>query len=117
MREMGVFFSGLVRELGGLREAAVQGLSSVQTEHEQLEGDIRRAQEKHQTVRFVLSALVTRSRKCESQLLPSECGSASFVISRMFEAFARNSFDTATSSNLPCLTSTRNREEHRLPCF
>ncbi|XP_053292694.1 kinesin-like protein KIF11 isoform X1 [Pleuronectes platessa] len=49
MKEMGVFFSGLVRELGGLREAAVQGLSSVQTEHQLLEDNIRRAQEKHQT--------------------------------------------------------------------
>uniref|UniRef100_A0A8C4HTB7 Kinesin-like protein n=1 Tax=Dicentrarchus labrax TaxID=13489 RepID=A0A8C4HTB7_DICLA len=36
-------------ELAGLREAAVQGLSSLQTEHDKLEDEIRRAQERHQT--------------------------------------------------------------------
>uniref|UniRef100_A0A8C4HRJ3 Kinesin-like protein n=1 Tax=Dicentrarchus labrax TaxID=13489 RepID=A0A8C4HRJ3_DICLA len=49
MKEVGVFFSGLVQELAGLREAAVQGLSSLQTEHDKLEDEIRRAQERHQT--------------------------------------------------------------------
>lgn len=51
MKEVGVFFSGLVQELAGLREAAVQDLHALQTEHDQLEDEIRRAQEKHQTVR------------------------------------------------------------------
>lgn len=51
MKEVGVFFSGLVRQLAGLREEAVQGLSSLQAEHDKLEDEIRRAQDRHQTVR------------------------------------------------------------------
>uniref|UniRef100_A0AAQ6AEM5 Kinesin motor domain-containing protein n=1 Tax=Amphiprion ocellaris TaxID=80972 RepID=A0AAQ6AEM5_AMPOC len=51
MKEMGVFFSGLVRELAGLRQASVQGLSDLQAEHDKLEDEIRQAQERHQTVR------------------------------------------------------------------
>ncbi|XP_058508009.1 kinesin-like protein KIF11 isoform X2 [Solea solea] len=49
MKDMGVFFSGLVQDLAGLRESAVQGLSSLQRDHDRLEDEIRRAQEKHQT--------------------------------------------------------------------
>ncbi|KAM6996883.1 kinesin-like protein KIF11 isoform 1-T1 [Tautogolabrus adspersus] len=49
MKEMGVFFSGLVQELAGLREASVQGLSALQTQHDKLEDEIRQAQERHQT--------------------------------------------------------------------
>ncbi|XP_023117335.2 kinesin-like protein KIF11 [Amphiprion ocellaris] len=49
MKEMGVFFSGLVRELAGLRQASVQGLSDLQAEHDKLEDEIRQAQERHQT--------------------------------------------------------------------
>eukprot|EP00064_Thunnus_orientalis_P022887 superscaffoldBa00008134_g23108 len=51
MKETGVFFSGLVRDLAGLREDTVQSLSSLQAEHDKLEDQIRRAQERHQTVR------------------------------------------------------------------
>uniref|UniRef100_A0A3B4YM42 Kinesin-like protein n=1 Tax=Seriola lalandi dorsalis TaxID=1841481 RepID=A0A3B4YM42_SERLL len=43
MKEVGVFFSGLVQELGGLREAAVQRLSALQAEHDKLEDEIRQA--------------------------------------------------------------------------
>ncbi|XP_078129710.1 kinesin-like protein KIF11 [Sander vitreus] len=49
MKELGVLFGGLVRELAGLREEAVQGLSSLQAEHGKLEDEIRRAQDRHQT--------------------------------------------------------------------
>ncbi|XP_067466909.1 kinesin-like protein KIF11 isoform X1 [Thunnus thynnus] len=49
MKETGVFFSGLVRDLAGLREDTVQSLSSLQAEHDKLEDQIRRAQERHQT--------------------------------------------------------------------
>ncbi|XP_028279012.1 kinesin-like protein KIF11 [Parambassis ranga] len=49
MKEMGVFFSGLVQELAALREAAVHGLSTLQDEHSKLEKQIRLAQERHQT--------------------------------------------------------------------
>ncbi|KAM7385191.1 hypothetical protein PAMP_001286 [Pampus punctatissimus] len=49
MKEIGVFFSGLVRDLAGLREATVHSLSSLQAEHDKLEDEIRRVQEKHQT--------------------------------------------------------------------
>uniref|UniRef100_UPI0037E83C87 kinesin-like protein KIF11 n=1 Tax=Semicossyphus pulcher TaxID=241346 RepID=UPI0037E83C87 len=49
MKEVGVFFSGLVQELARLREASVQNLSSLQTEHDKLEDEIRQAQERHQT--------------------------------------------------------------------
>uniref|UniRef100_A0A671W7P3 Kinesin family member 11 n=1 Tax=Sparus aurata TaxID=8175 RepID=A0A671W7P3_SPAAU len=51
MKEVGVFFSGLVQELAGLREAAVKGLSSLQAEQDELEDKIRQAQERHHTVR------------------------------------------------------------------
>lgn len=51
MREVGVFFSSLVQELARLREATVQGLGSLQAEHAKLEDEIRRVQERHQTVR------------------------------------------------------------------
>ncbi|XP_008299888.1 kinesin-like protein KIF11 [Stegastes partitus] len=49
MKETGVFFSGLVRELAGLREAAVLGLSGLQAQHDRLEDEIRQAQERQQT--------------------------------------------------------------------
>ncbi|XP_041644620.1 kinesin-like protein KIF11 isoform X2 [Cheilinus undulatus] len=49
MKEVGVFFSSLVQELARLREASVQGLSALQTEHDKLEDEIRQAQERHQT--------------------------------------------------------------------
>ncbi|KAM9345205.1 kinesin-like protein KIF11 [Symphorus nematophorus] len=49
MKEVGVFFSSLVQELARLREAAVQGLSSLQAEHDRLEDEIRQAQERHRT--------------------------------------------------------------------
>uniref|UniRef100_A0A3Q3KYB5 Kinesin-like protein n=1 Tax=Labrus bergylta TaxID=56723 RepID=A0A3Q3KYB5_9LABR len=49
MKEMGVFFSGLVQELAGMREASVQGLSALQTQHDKLEDEISQAQERHQT--------------------------------------------------------------------
>ncbi|TDH01623.1 hypothetical protein EPR50_G00182270 [Perca flavescens] len=49
MKEVGVVFGGLVRELAGLREEAVRGLSSLQAEHGKLEDEIRRAQDRHQT--------------------------------------------------------------------
>lgn len=51
MKEVGLFFGGLVQELARLREAAVQGLGSLQAEHAKLEDEIRWAQERHQTVR------------------------------------------------------------------
>ncbi|XP_029283274.1 kinesin-like protein KIF11 [Cottoperca gobio] len=46
MKDVGVFFSGLVGELAALREEAVGGLSSLQAEHDALEDEIRRAQDK-----------------------------------------------------------------------
>ncbi|KAK2824688.1 hypothetical protein Q5P01_021863 [Channa striata] len=49
MQEFGVFFRGLGQDLAGLRASAVQGLSSLQAEHDQLEEEIRRAQERHET--------------------------------------------------------------------
>lgn len=51
MKEFGEFFGGLVRDLSGLRESAVQGLTSLQAEHDRLADQIRRAQERHETVR------------------------------------------------------------------
>lgn len=56
MKEMGAFFSNLVQELAGLREATVQGLSAQRAEQDKLEDEIRRAQERHQTVRADLGA-------------------------------------------------------------
>lgn len=53
MKEVGVAFSGLVQELAALREVAKQGLDSLQVEHSRLEEEIRRVQERHQTVRAV----------------------------------------------------------------
>lgn len=51
MKEVGLFFGDLIQELARLREAAVQGLGSLQAEHAKLEDEIRWAQERHQTVR------------------------------------------------------------------
>ncbi|KAK9541282.1 hypothetical protein VZT92_001339 [Zoarces viviparus] len=48
MKEVGVFFSGWVRELAGLRDEAVQSLSSLQAQHEKLEDEIRQAQDRQQ---------------------------------------------------------------------
>ncbi|XP_074532612.1 kinesin-like protein KIF11 [Halichoeres trimaculatus] len=48
MKEVGGFFSSMVQELAGLREASVQGLSALQTQHDTLEDEIRQAQERHQ---------------------------------------------------------------------
>ncbi|XP_055358789.1 kinesin-like protein KIF11 isoform X3 [Betta splendens] len=49
MKESGVFFSSLVQDLAGLRDVAVQGLTALQSEHDQLAEQIRRAQERHET--------------------------------------------------------------------
>ncbi|KAK2921541.1 kinesin-like protein KIF11 isoform X1 [Channa argus] len=49
MKEFGLFFSGLVQELAGLRVSTVQGLTSLQAEHDKLEDEIRQAQERHET--------------------------------------------------------------------
>ncbi|XP_018516291.1 kinesin-like protein KIF11 isoform X2 [Lates calcarifer] len=49
MKEVGVFFSSLVQELAELRQAAMQGLNTLQAEHDKLENEIRQAQERHQT--------------------------------------------------------------------
>lgn len=51
MRETGVFFGNLVQDLAQLREATVLGLQSLQAEQHKLEEEIRKAQERHQTVR------------------------------------------------------------------
>ncbi|XP_034754345.1 kinesin-like protein KIF11 [Etheostoma cragini] len=48
MKEVGVVFGGLVRELAGLREETVRGLGSLQADHGKLEDEIRRAQDRHQ---------------------------------------------------------------------
>ncbi|XP_054456825.1 kinesin-like protein KIF11 isoform X3 [Anoplopoma fimbria] len=48
MKEVGVFFNGLVGKLAGLREEAVQSLSSLQAENDKLEDEIRQAQDRHQ---------------------------------------------------------------------
>ncbi|XP_041865820.1 kinesin-like protein KIF11 isoform X2 [Melanotaenia boesemani] len=49
MKEVGVFFSQLVMELGCLQQATVQGLSALQAQHDKLEDEMRQAQERHQT--------------------------------------------------------------------
>lgn len=46
-----MFLGSLVQDLAGLREAAVLGLQSLQAEQHRLEEEIRKAQERHQTVR------------------------------------------------------------------
>uniref|UniRef100_A0A3Q2P1B0 Kinesin family member 11 n=1 Tax=Fundulus heteroclitus TaxID=8078 RepID=A0A3Q2P1B0_FUNHE len=48
MKETGAFLGGLVLELAGLRQAAVDGLSALQNQQEKLEAEIQRAQERHQ---------------------------------------------------------------------
>ncbi|TNN73566.1 Kinesin-like protein KIF11 [Liparis tanakae] len=48
MKEVGVFFSGLVQDLAGLREEAGRSHSSLQAEHDKLEDGIREAQDRHQ---------------------------------------------------------------------
>ncbi|XP_061823700.1 kinesin-like protein KIF11 [Nerophis lumbriciformis] len=48
MQDIGQFFRGLVQELGGLREATVQSLTSLQAKQEQLEEDIRQAGDRYQ---------------------------------------------------------------------
>lgn len=71
MKEVGVFFSGLVQELAGLREAAVKGLSSLQAEQGELEDKIRQAQERHHTVRDAKQTDAKRERKPLSELVNS----------------------------------------------
>ncbi|XP_032364482.1 kinesin-like protein KIF11, partial [Etheostoma spectabile] len=48
MKEVGLVFGGVVRELAGLREEAVRGLGSLQAQHGKLEDEIRRARDRHQ---------------------------------------------------------------------
>lgn len=50
MKETGVFLGSLVQNLAQLREAAVLGLKSLQAEQDKLEEEIRKAQERQQTV-------------------------------------------------------------------
>lgn len=50
LKETGVFFGNLVQDLAQLREATVLGLQSLQAEQHKLEEEIRKAQERHQTV-------------------------------------------------------------------
>ncbi|KAM3862858.1 kinesin-like protein KIF11 [Diretmus argenteus] len=49
MKETGLFFSGLVRDLADIREATVRELGALQADHDELEDKIRRTEEKHQT--------------------------------------------------------------------
>ncbi|XP_047458561.1 kinesin-like protein KIF11 isoform X2 [Mugil cephalus] len=49
MKETGVFLRGLAQDLAGTREAAVKGLNVLQDQHQQLEDEMRRVQERHQT--------------------------------------------------------------------
>lgn len=50
MKEVSVVFSSLVGELSRLRECTMQGLKSLQEEHDKLEEEIRQAQQRHQMV-------------------------------------------------------------------
>lgn len=50
MNATGVLIGSLVQTLAQLREEAVQGLKSLQTEQYKLEEAIRNAQERHQMV-------------------------------------------------------------------
>lgn len=50
MKETGVFLGSLVENLAQLRGAAVLGLKSLQAEQDKLEEEIRKAQERQQTV-------------------------------------------------------------------
>lgn len=47
-----MFLGRLVQDLAQLREAAVLRLQSLQAEQHKLENEIRKAQERHQTVRL-----------------------------------------------------------------
>lgn len=51
MKEVGGFLGGLVQELVGLRQTAVQGLGALQAEHDKLEKEIQQVQERQQAVR------------------------------------------------------------------
>uniref|UniRef100_A0A3P9B1R7 Kinesin-like protein n=1 Tax=Maylandia zebra TaxID=106582 RepID=A0A3P9B1R7_9CICH len=58
MKEMGVVFDSLVRELAAMREAAVQRLSALQAERDELEDKIRQAEEEiEQKVRETIQCL------------------------------------------------------------
>ncbi|XP_023818936.1 kinesin-like protein KIF11 isoform X2 [Oryzias latipes] len=48
MKEVGGFLGGLVQELVGLRQTAVQGLGALQAEHDKLEKEIQQVQERQQ---------------------------------------------------------------------
>ncbi|XP_029927094.1 kinesin-like protein KIF11 isoform X2 [Myripristis murdjan] len=49
MKDVGVFFGGLVQDLAKLRQDVLRDLSALQAEQDRLQDEIRQAEEKHQT--------------------------------------------------------------------
>ncbi|KAK5908848.1 hypothetical protein CgunFtcFv8_016871 [Champsocephalus gunnari] len=71
MKELAVVLSGLVGQLGGVREEALQSLGSLQDEHNKLQEQIRAAQDKHQagmkqTMQFLQDQLGLISMETQS---------------------------------------------------
>ncbi|KAK5854325.1 hypothetical protein PBY51_015404 [Eleginops maclovinus] len=93
MKEVGVFFSGLVGQLGVVREEALQSLSSLQDEHNKLQEQIRAAQEKHQagmkrTMQFLQDQLGLLSMEAQSDY--SELRSASSALQKPLHLLQEN---------------------------
>ncbi|XP_059215984.1 kinesin-like protein KIF11 isoform X2 [Centropristis striata] len=71
IKEVGVSLSGLVQELAGLREEALQSLSSLQDDHHKLQEQIRQAEEDQTCLLEQINLLSLKTKKNFSELKTS----------------------------------------------
>ncbi|XP_029376921.1 kinesin-like protein KIF11 isoform X2 [Echeneis naucrates] len=93
MKEMGVFFSSQVQELARLREASMEGLSTLQAERDQLANEIKQAKERHQarmtqTIQFLKDQLTLSTM--ETQRDYTDLHSASTTVQKPLQSLQEN---------------------------
>ncbi|XP_061767489.1 kinesin-like protein KIF11 isoform X2 [Nerophis ophidion] len=103
MQDIGQFFRGLVQDLGGLREATVQSLTSLQAKQDQLEEDIRQAKKSTEEAMRCLQDLCLPSRTLKTPLqelqenLSSGCSVVEHRASAQADLLASTSGSLASS--------------------
>ncbi|XP_077438997.1 kinesin-like protein KIF11 [Vanacampus margaritifer] len=113
MKEMGEYFSGLAAELSTLQAVTVQKVNELQDKHEQLEEQIRKAQEKNkQSLRMLqdqLDLVATESHKDYDNLcLSSEALAAPFLSlqEKLSSGYSSVKCQASTGAELVCATSS-----------
>ncbi|XP_026165926.1 kinesin-like protein KIF11 isoform X1 [Mastacembelus armatus] len=108
MKGIGVFFSGLVQEMAGLREATVQGLTALQAESDKLESNIRQAQERQQksmkqTMQFLQDQLSLMTMEAQKDY--TDVHSASRALQEPLQSLQENV--SSSYSTIECRASAQ----------